>query len=223
MDDFYPPPPQPTPGMQAALEVKAGSWIAAITWGFIFHLLKQGIAIDGKAYTLPFGQTVVIPIEPGFHVIEFFMRSPLRIWRGAHYRQFVHDTKVNLAPGMVQPLFYRMHRTTFGFFLNLKFTVLKHYDPKMIHSISYGAYAPSHGAYQGGHAPQPHFQQPSSYDHWSQTQATPPYASPFGESIPPVVTVPRPSVVGKKFCTQCGNEIIGGHRFCGGCGQPTDV
>lgn len=180
--------------MQAALDVKAGSWLAAITWGGLFAFFKQGVSIDGRLHILPFAQNVIIPIEPGFHAIEFFMKSPL--YSAPHLRQMLHEVKVNVDRGFVQPLTYRMHRTTIGPLFNFKLTVLKQLPPIPLQAVMVGGY---------GQMPQVNPQRHASVqDHY--------------DADPTPRTPPRQKKT-SKFCVSCGAIMSTGTRFCGECGQ----
>lgn len=231
---MYPFPPLPDASTQAALEVKSGDWLAALTWAFMFHGLWQAVDINGVRYSLNFATPTIIPVPPGYHHVMCFMYSPMAFWKGRPTMK--HATQVQVAPGSVQPISYRMHRTTFGFLLNFKNTVLKVGMPRpfMPGMNNYGAQPmgyPSQPMPQYGMQP-PQPQQPPHQYGMQPPQPVPLYApqpeltqarfdSPFtdGDQAQP----PAPQFAGKKFCTQCGTAVVAGNRFCGGCGQAVAV
>lgn len=205
MNPNYPPPPMANQNMQAALEVTAGSFFSTVAWGGMLLLYKQGVSIDGAMYTLPSGTPTLIPVEPGFHVVEFFMRSPLH--NDPRYRIYLRSVNVNVQVGCVQPLIYRLPWSVFGWLFNgMKSTVLKVQPMR-----------PLQGAFVGGYGQ-------------SGQAAGPPLTSSQAASPRVVSQQPRAAELqgpqvqnegqeGRKFCTACGTAIQTGAKFCGGCGQ----
>lgn len=224
MNQYDPSPPAPTPDMPAALEVKAGSWIAAAAWGFMWQWLKQGVSIDGEHYYLPFAQRIVIPVAEGTHAVEFYMRHPLR--RASHVKQFTHSASISVARGFVQPVRYRLHRMTIGYLLNQKCTVIKQLEPRPVHGCfsDYRAEVAPFPYYSGNPVPQAQYHRrdstPFDYGPARQnppTEFTAPFLEPMSEYHPAGPDIAPPYKA--KFCGHCGAELPATNRFCGGCGQ----
>lgn len=187
MAQMYPYPPLPDASTQAALQVKAGDWLTACTWGFLFYHFWQGIEIDGVRYSLQYATPTLIPVSPGYHKVTCFQYQPFAHLKGKPQNR--NSRELEVAPGSVQPLLYRMHRTCLGTLTNLKTTVLKVGVP---------------GPLQIRVASQPETV-PARFD------------SPFTDERQ--AQPPAPQFAAKRFCTQCGAEVIAGNRYCGGCGQ----
>lgn len=181
--------------MTSALELTVGSGLGMLSDRFNAAEYKPGVSIDDVAYTLPFAKPVVVAVEPGFHLIEFFMQRPPIYWQGTFGRLAVHEAKINIPAGVIQPFHYRIH-TSLGFILNLKASALEQYEPRPIDTLSMNS---SKQGQCGPTQPQQEFTPAPSPPHIS---------SPIGPQTPEIV-----------FCIYCGTVFNKEHRYCGACGQ----
>ncbi|WP_428305415.1 zinc ribbon domain-containing protein [Lacipirellula sp.] len=209
------------PQATAAIEVQMGSWINVIQLCFGPYFWKYYATVDGIEHQVSFKTPTAIPVTPGFHMVEFYVRGLLEKRR----RNCTQQIGINVSHGMVQEVRYRIVYFPFGMILNefrMGYVKLYNTKPMGMYGYAYGS-MPQQPHYQ-------HFSQGGQQNgHYAPPQYPPHVASQFTDPFTDqghgqqTATSYAAASAKTKYCTQCGSELVAGNRFCGGCGQQTNA